>query len=279
MLGPAVLASCVAQLAMRPTFVTFGDSITQRGFAPGWTGQLADAYQRRVDVLNRGYNGYNTRWALQLLDRVFPNNTAAPPPRLVTIFFGANDAALPDRGSARQHVPVEEYASNLRAMVAHLRSIGVPAVILITPPPISEPDRLVHVEKTYGVRLAVPERTNEAAGQYAAAAEAVAQELGVPCLNLWRAFQEVPGWQQGLLNDGLHLTQEGNAEVYHLLQALIDERFPELRVSRIPQDAPDHSAIDPQDVPVAFEKHFAKQPRHETEAAQQAARSPSREEL
>lgn len=54
MLGPAVLASCVAQLAMRPTFVTFGDSITQRGFAPGWTGQLADAYQRRVDVLNRG---------------------------------------------------------------------------------------------------------------------------------------------------------------------------------------------------------------------------------
>lgn len=46
-----------------------------------------------------GYNGYNTRWALQLLDRVFPNNTAAPPPRLVTIFFGANDAALPDRGS------------------------------------------------------------------------------------------------------------------------------------------------------------------------------------
>lgn len=161
MLGPAVLASCVAQLAMRPTFVTFGDSITQRGFAPGWTGQLADAYQRRVDVLNRGervgakqlwrwlavmpetsaatehvlplliksplpcipkpahaslpphppsppslwpppaagYSGYNSRWALQLMDRIFPANAPAPPPQLVTIFFGANDAALPDRGS------------------------------------------------------------------------------------------------------------------------------------------------------------------------------------
>lgn len=30
--------------------------------------------------------------------------------------------------------------------------------------------------------------------------------------------QEVPGWQQGLLCDGLHLTHEGNAEVYRLLQ-------------------------------------------------------------
>lgn len=43
--------------------------------------------------------------------------------------------------------------------------------------------------QTYGVELAVPERTNEVAGQYAAAAEALAEELGVPCLNLWRAFQ------------------------------------------------------------------------------------------
>ena len=43
--------------------------------------------------------------------------------------------------------------------------------------------------QTYGVQLAVPERTNEVAGQYATAAETLAEELGVPCLNLWRAFQ------------------------------------------------------------------------------------------
>lgn len=49
--------------------------------------------------LPAGYSGYNSRWALQLMDRIFPANAPAPPPRLVTIFFGANDAALPDRGS------------------------------------------------------------------------------------------------------------------------------------------------------------------------------------
>lgn len=85
---------------MRPQFVTFGDSITQRGFEPGWGSLLANAYQRRADVVSRGYSGYNSRWALQLLDAVFPQpSAAAPPPRLATVFFGANDAALPDRGS------------------------------------------------------------------------------------------------------------------------------------------------------------------------------------
>ena len=43
------------------------------------------------------------------------------------------------------------------------------------------------------------ERTNEAAGRYAAAVEQLAAELGLPCLNLWAAFQRVDGWQQRLL--------------------------------------------------------------------------------
>ena len=91
--------------ALRPQFVLFGDSITQRSFAPGgWASALADAYQRRVDVLNRGYSGYNTRWALPLLDHIFPaaaGNTTNV--QLATVFFGANDAALPDRPS---YVPI-----------------------------------------------------------------------------------------------------------------------------------------------------------------------------
>lgn len=93
-------APMCARSILRPQFVCFGDSITQRGFSSGWTSLLADAYQRRADVINRGYSGYNSRWALHLLDHVFPQPTASvPPPRLATIFFGANDAALPDRGS------------------------------------------------------------------------------------------------------------------------------------------------------------------------------------
>ena len=174
-------------------------------------------------------------------------------------------------------MPLEEYVANLRAVVGHLRRLQpAPALVIVTPPPISEPDRIIHVEKvgakrlvlfavvtdndlmqmvgltvelnhscaaaplapppppllppqTYGTRLEVSERTNEAAGRYAAAAEALATELGLPCLNLWAALQGVPGWQHGLLEDGLHLTPAGNAEVHRLLVALIEEHYPALR--------------------------------------------------
>ena len=61
----------VAQL--RPAFILFGDSITQRGGAVGgWATRLAERYTRRADVVNRGYSGYNTAWATHLLPLVFP---------------------------------------------------------------------------------------------------------------------------------------------------------------------------------------------------------------
>ena len=82
----------------RPRFVFFGDSITQRACGPdGWATIVADAYQRRVDVINRGYSGYNTRWAKKIMEDIFPSTDTSV--LLTTIFFGANDAALPDRTS------------------------------------------------------------------------------------------------------------------------------------------------------------------------------------
>ena len=62
---------------IRPAIVLFGDSITQQGFgwtgaAAGWASLLARDYSRRADVLNRGFSGYSTRMALDLLPGIFP---------------------------------------------------------------------------------------------------------------------------------------------------------------------------------------------------------------
>jgi hypothetical protein len=63
---------------LRPAFVLFGDSITQRGGAVGgWATRLAERYTRRADVVNRGYSGYNTAWATHLLPLVFPQARSA----------------------------------------------------------------------------------------------------------------------------------------------------------------------------------------------------------
>lgn len=49
-------------MGSRGRIVLFGDSITQQSFScGGWGARMADAYQRKADVLNRGYSGYNTR--------------------------------------------------------------------------------------------------------------------------------------------------------------------------------------------------------------------------
>lgn len=99
------------------SIVLFGDSITQRGYQNvmnGWVSGLANEYIRKMDVVNRGFSGYNTRNCLPLFPRVlsaFESDSI----ELITVFLGANDAALPDFA---QHVPLDEYVRNLETVYA-----------------------------------------------------------------------------------------------------------------------------------------------------------------
>lgn len=65
---------------------------------------------------------------MKVLDKVFPaemNVGNGRAPLAVTVFFGANDACLPDRCSAFQHVPIDEYRQNLHAIVAYLKVLCI----------------------------------------------------------------------------------------------------------------------------------------------------------
>jgi len=107
----------------RASVVLFGDSLTQRGWGEGgWCSSVAHLFQRRADVYNRGYGGYNSRWARYLLPHLFPLPGGNPTSKhfLVVVWFGANDAALP---SENPHVPLEEYAENVRAILAHVQKV------------------------------------------------------------------------------------------------------------------------------------------------------------
>ncbi|KAJ8440291.1 hypothetical protein Cgig2_012727 [Carnegiea gigantea] len=269
--------------AVRPQIILFGDSITEQSFRPGgWGAALADNYSRKADILNRGYGGYTTRWALFLLHHIFPllhlgaeyeidgqptlgngkykprNSNAyipdglAKPPVAVTIFFGANDAALPGRNSDRQHVPIKEYTENLRKIVEHLKKCSLTMlVVLITPPPVDEEGRMEYARSVYGDEaMKEPERTNETAAIYAKQCVAVAEELGIPFINLWSKMQETEGWQRKFLSDGLHLTPEGNAVVHKEVIRVFNKAG--LVASEMPYDFPHHSEIDSKNPEKAF---------------------------
>lgn len=49
-------------------------------------------------------------------------------------------SSLPADENPKQHVPLAEFAANLKSMVQQLRAAGVPAagLVLITPPPLCE---------------------------------------------------------------------------------------------------------------------------------------------
>ncbi|KAK8521468.1 hypothetical protein V6N12_005371 [Hibiscus sabdariffa] len=239
---------------MRPNIVLFGDSITEESFASGgWGASLANTYSRKADVLGRGYDGYNTRWALFLLHHLFPLDSSSKPPVATTIFFGANDAALLGGFRERHHVPLDEYKDNLRKIVAHLKECSpTMLIVLITPPPIDEERRLEYARATYGEEaMKLLDRTNENAGVYAKGCVEVGGELGIPSINIWSKMQETDGWQKKYLSDGLHLTAQGNAVVFEQVVRVFKEAW--LHPEEMPYDFPHHSEIDGNNPHKAFQ--------------------------
>ncbi|KAL0442682.1 UNVERIFIED_CONTAM: GDSL esterase/lipase [Sesamum latifolium] len=217
---------------MRPKIYLFGDSITEESFTPGgWGSSLAHHFARTADVVLRGYSGYNTRWALKVIERVFPAAESGDAPVAVTVFFGANDAVVPDRCSGFQHVPLDEYKQNLHDIVVFLkilllldfRSNGRLLALSSSPPPIDEAARLLdpYIDNLSGL----PERTNESA---------------------------VSGWQKAYLRDGLHLTENGNKVVFEEVIGQLREGG--ISLETLPADLPLWAEIDPKDPLKCFEK-------------------------
>lgn len=143
MSGTVVAVGLVALLATvactaSPRLICWGDSIT-RGVRPGVTEaqtyvQLLQsrftAAGQQVEIVNAGLGGERTDMALRRLD----TDIIAAGPRLVTIMYGTNDAAV-DEGAAQSRLPLSAYEANLREMVHRLRAAGITPV-LMTPIPL-----------------------------------------------------------------------------------------------------------------------------------------------
>ena len=106
-----------------PKFILFGDSITQGSFDPEKSGFgcFSLSVCSQGDVVNRGFSGYTTRWAVPALPHVF---TPADNVKLVTIFFGANDSCI-ESLNPRHHVPLPQYTKNIESILKFLRECMV----------------------------------------------------------------------------------------------------------------------------------------------------------
>ncbi|KAF5585842.1 GDSL lipase acylhydrolase family [Fusarium subglutinans] len=232
------LAAQVASLPPPPQLLLFGDSITQGAFL--LQNELARRYVRRLDVLNRGFGGYNTSSALTLLPSFFP---AVAPSRTVprvaamTVHFGANDSCSPGEP---QHCDLDNFKANVRRI---LNWEGVrlhkTKVLLVTPSPVEE-YRLPHDGNGRADRVAM----------YADGIRDIGKQENVPVVDLWAAMMRtanrgdtavhgilpgssrtVPSMELGrLFYDGLHLNEEGYRIYMEELLRVLEVKVPECRI-------------------------------------------------
>jgi len=256
---------------LRAEFILFGDSITQQSFMPnGWGASLTDVYQRTADIKLRGYSGYNTRWALRLLDEVFPSDQEHPP-ELVTVLLGANDAALPPPlksqlpEASRQHVPLDEYEDNLRSIVHHLQrgSLRSTRVLLVSPPPCDTDAWSSHCITSHNLPAdAEPNRNHENTARYAAAAVSLGKQMNIPTVDLHSIMTADSAWRSKL-SDGLHPNALGQTVIADAILSAIGEHYPELKPgsffedneSMLPLDFPDHKAVDTESIDESITSH------------------------
>lgn len=220
-------------------FLLFGDSITQYAFNTKLVAgdgnyhftlgpALCDIYTRKLDIVQRGYAGYNTRWALKILPQVLKNESNIV---IGTIFFGSNDAV--SRGP--QHIPLAEFEANTKELVSMMKSKGIKP-ILVGP---ALPD-----QDAWGKHMPEAVENNyirdiEGFKTYSNALDTIAQEENIPFVNLHQAFIEKGGknWK-ALLCDGLHFSGAGYQIFYDELLKAIEISYPEYSHDRLPMKYP-----------------------------------------
>jgi lysophospholipase L1-like esterase len=202
----------------RVNLLLLGDSLTQYGGSAeheGWAAEMSNWYQRKADVTNRGFSGYNSRWFLQVFAKMFPNLEWNDDPKrnLVTLLLGSNDACRSD--GAGQFIDVAEYTENLRAVITRIRSVHAEIpIILITPP-------RVDADQWEG-------RCDEFVTEYANVVRSLAAELGTELVDLWKDFDDSPSVRKEDLYDGLHFGKTASAKLFTRLKAAILRSYPSL---------------------------------------------------
>jgi acyl-CoA thioesterase-1 len=199
--------------ALRVCFI--GDSITNgTGDARmlGWPGYLCQAeVQAGHDMTdyNLGIRGNTSddiapRWRAEVEARL-----PAAGLRCAIVFnFGLNDATEQE-GAMR--VPLSASIKNARAMLGAAKEMH--PTLWVGPSPVDDARMPLTTQEGF-----VRDKRNARSADYNLAFRALADELGVPYLDMMSALINEPAWP-GMLDDGLHPLAEGHQRMAAIVGA------------------------------------------------------------
>lgn len=209
-----LILMCVSQPAhagnASPKVVCFGDSITKRGY-PEELGKILG-----VTVVNAGIPGNTTADGLKRLQ----TDVLDHKPSIVIVLFGTNDSRL---DSAKVHVPVGQYISNLKQIITRCEAIHARVVLCTIPPIDPEPYFKRHRKQAF----------DEAGGlasvltDYRTAVLRIGAEHKLPVVDLNAQLISEPSW---LSADGVHPSLVGHT----LIAKLVAEKTAPLIVRKLP---------------------------------------------
>lgn len=216
---------------------------------------LTTVYLRRVDVINRGYGGYNTDHALKILPRVLEAELDATQSNvpLLTIFFGTNDAV-----NTTQHVPIERYTENIEKLILMAHEKKIRPVII--GPGLHDRNLANAMFFNRGDIHKKDITTNRNNKCYSEAAEKIARKHNVPFVDMWRAFCNELGLKDEQVNepncpdlkelvyDGIHFTPRAYKLLYDGVVAAIDNLYPEISSKNLTLKLPHWTEIDPKNI-------------------------------
>lgn len=222
-------------------FLLFGDSITEFSFDSsnnGFGAKLADTYIRKLDIVNRGFSGYNTNHALYLLPAIL---NSADDIKIMTIFLGTNDASIDF-----QKVPVDTVKTNMAKLIQMAKEKDI-KIIVIGPG--------VHDKKMLDIEIPEGFSSNKSCKLYCDAIGEVCVEEKVPFIPLFDIFQEASGYTKEeifkedcdfslFLTDGIHYNSKGYTILYDEIIKVIEKEYPEFSPENVVRRLPEWDEID-----------------------------------
>lgn len=160
--------------------------------------------------------------------------------------IGSNDSCLEDPFN-NQHVPLDEYKSNLRSIILFLENATLDRkkIILITPPCYYH-EKYKNYCKLMGKQF--PHKANSETKKYAQACLEVANQEQVDCIDFFKSStNHCKG--SDLFSDGLHLSRDGAQLLYELVCPLVEQKVVQFHGPLV-MNYPHYSEIDAQN-PVA----------------------------
>ena len=193
----------------RKRVLLIGDSIRMR--LRDTTGYGLHAYDRLIDHVNLTHIPHNTGGTIAVLD--YLGDWLSCRPDIVHINAGLHDLATTPPGAPPHpwHKAPENYAENLRRIVAIIRSAGVEDIVWALNTPVHDQwhttDRKLH-------------RLNKDVILYNQIATEVMAELNLPVNDLFQPIMDA-GLETCLMRDGVHLRHTGSA----LLGRIVADRI------------------------------------------------------